>query len=89
VKELRMIYLKSLLVGIIAAMAASVIYILVVFVLPILIPFLLSRATGEVGAVAVGASFSDGPVFGIALLAFAAGFYWEFRRVSQTRRHAR
>jgi hypothetical protein len=84
-----MIYLKSLLVGSIAAMAASVIYILAVFVLPILIPFLLSRVTGNVGAGAAGASFSSGPVLGIALVAFAAGFYWEFRRVSQTRRHAR
>jgi hypothetical protein len=84
-----MIYLRSLLVGIMAAMVASVIYILAVFVLPVLMPFLLSRVTGDVGAGATGASFSSGPVLGIALVAFAAGFYWKFRRVSQTRRHAR
>lgn len=82
-----MIYVKGILVGILAALAASVLYILAVFVLPLLLPFLLSRITGNSGG--AGASFSTGPVLGIALVAFAAGFYWEFRRVSRTRRHTR
>ncbi len=80
-----MIYVKGILVGILAALAASVLYITAVFVLPLLLPFLLSRITGNGGG--AGASFSTGPVLGIALVAFAAGFYWEFRRVSRTRRH--
>ena len=79
-----MIYLKGILVGILVAVAASVLYVLAVFVLPLLLPFLLSRITGTGGV--AGASFSSGPVLGIALVGFAAGFYWEFRRASRTRR---
>jgi hypothetical protein len=86
VDEVAMIYLKGILVGVLAAMAASVFYVLAVFVVPILFPFLLSRITGNGGVAA--ASFSTGPVLGIALAAFAVGFYWEFRRASRTRRHA-
>ena len=82
-----MIYLKGILVGILVAVAASVLYVVGVFVLPLLLPFLLSRITGTAGA--AGASFSTGPVLGIALVGFAGGFYWEFRRASRTRRHTR
>jgi hypothetical protein len=78
-----MIYLKSILVGISVAVAASVLYVLAVFVLPLLLPFLLSRVTGTGGMAA--ASLSSGPVLVIALVAFAAGFYWQFRRASRTR----
>jgi hypothetical protein len=44
-----MIYLKGILVGISVAVAASVLYVLAVFVLPLLLPFLLSRITGNGG----------------------------------------
>jgi hypothetical protein len=84
---LAMIYLKGILVGISVAVAASVLFVVAVFVLPLLLPFLLSRVTGNGGMAA--ASFSSGPILGIALVAFAAGFYWEFRRASTTRRRAR
>lgn len=76
-------YLKSLLVGIVAALVASVLYVMAVFVLPILVPFLLSKITGTGGA--AGASLSDGPVLIIAVIAFAAGFYWQLRRGSAVR----
>jgi ABC-type transport system involved in cytochrome c biogenesis permease component len=82
-----MTYLKSILVGILAAAAASLLYVLAVFVLPLLLPVLISRVTRSGGAAA--ASFSTGPLLGVALAAFAVGFYWEFRRASRTRRHAR
>ena len=82
-----MIYLKCVLVGMVAALVASAIYILAVFVLPIVLPFLLSRITGGSGA--AGASFSDVEVLGIAVLAFAVGFYWQFRRSSEPRPRAR
>lgn len=82
-----MIYLKSVLAGMVAALVASVIYILAVFVFPLLLPFLLSRISVTGGAAA--ASFSDGPVLGIAVIAFAVGFSWQFRRGSQTRPRAR
>ena len=83
-----MIYLKSVLVGIAAAMTASVIYIVAMFVIPLLLPFLLARMTGSVGGGAAGAVVSEGPLVGIALAAFAAGFYWQLRRASKTRRSA-
>jgi hypothetical protein len=73
-----MIYLKGVVVGMVAALVACAVYILVLFVFPILIPFLLSRMTGAGGG--AGASFSGGPVLGIAVIAFAAGFYWQVRR---------
>ena len=82
-----LIYFKSILVGIVAALVASVIYILAVFVVPILLPFLLSRVAGTAGA--AGASFSEGPVLGIAAVAFAFGFYWQFRRGSRARPRVR
>ena len=72
-------YLKAVLVGIVAALLASVIYVIVVFALPIAFPFLLSRMLGA-GAMGGGASFSDAPVLAIAIIAFAVGFYWEVRK---------
>ena len=82
-----MIYLKSVLVGMVAALVASVIYILAVLVLPLLLPFLLSRIAGTGGAAT--AYFSEGSVLGIAIIAYAAGFYWTFRRASEARPHVR
>jgi len=71
-------YLKSVLAGITVALVATVAWLLAVFVLPLVVPFLVSRVTGSGGGSA--AYFSSGPVIGIALAAFLAGFYWEFRR---------
>jgi hypothetical protein len=73
-----MAYFKSFVAGVVAAVAASILYILAVFVLPVVLPFLLSRFTGE-GGTAAG-YFSTGPLFGIALLAFVAAFAWQLRR---------
>ena len=76
-----MIYLKGVLVGMVTALVASVIYILAVFVFPLLLPFLLSRIAGTGGTSA--GSFSEAAVLGIAVVAFAVGFYWQFRRGSK------
>jgi hypothetical protein len=78
-----MVYLKSLVVGIVAAVVASILYILTVFVFPVVLPFLLSRFTGE-GGTAAG-YFSTGPLFGIAFLAFVAAFAWQLRRSRRPR----
>lgn len=83
-----MTYLKSVLVGMIAALCASVLYVLAVFVLPLVLPFLLSRFSGA-GVGSAGASFSEASVLAVAVIAFAAGFYWQARRGSAARRHAR
>jgi len=74
-------------VGMVAALVASVIYILAVFVFPLVLPFVLSRMTGSGGMAA--ASVSSGPVLGIAVVAFIAGFYWHFRKGPESRPRAR
>ena len=78
-----MVYLKSLVAGVVAALAASILYILVVFVFPVVLPFLLARFTGEGGTTA--GYFSSGPLFGIAFLAFATAFAWQLRRARRPR----
>ena len=74
-----MIYLKSALFGIAGAIVVSVLWILAVFVLPILIPQLLSRIGGGDGVGAAGARITSGSILVAALIGFAAGFYWKFR----------
>jgi hypothetical protein len=74
-----MVYVKSALVGLLTALAACVIYILAVFVLPLLLPFLLSRFS-DAGVGAAGATFSTGPLSIVAVIAFAWGFYRNLRR---------
>jgi hypothetical protein len=74
-----MIYLKSVLVGIVAAVAASMLWTLAAFVLPILIPQLLSRLGGGDGVGAAGARITSDSILLAALIGFVAGFYWKFR----------
>ena len=80
-----MIYLKSVLVGIVAALAASVIWIAAVFVLPIAAPILMSRLLGTYGSAGAGASVSSGSVMIAGLVGFIGGFYWHSRRVTKSR----
>lgn len=80
-----MIYLKSALVGIVAAITVTVAY--PVFMLALLtvrtaISFLGTGGGGGGGAVSVGVGW---PNLGLALVVFAGGFYWEFRRASKRR----
>ena len=74
-----MIYLKSVLFGVAGAVVASVLWILAAFVLPILIPQVLSRVGGGDGAGVAGASITSNSILLAALLGFAAGFYWKFK----------
>ena len=72
-----MIYLKSILAGI-AAVIVSVILCVAGFALMM---FALSRRSGSGGIGAV--SVSIGPIVLIlAILIFAAGFWWELQRAS-------
>ena len=76
-----MIYVKSFLFGTGAAIVAAILWILAVFVLPIVVPFALSRVTGAGGIGA--ASIGSGSVLAAALVGFVAGFYWKFRKLSR------
>ena len=76
-----MIYVKSILVGIAALMVSSILFVIVLAV--ILFAPWRRPESGGIGAVSIGI----GPVSWIALwivavLIFAAGFWWEFRRAS-------
>jgi hypothetical protein len=74
-----MIYLKSVLFGVAGAIVVSVLWILAAFVLPILIPQVLSRLGGGDGAGGAGARITSNSILLAALIGFAAGFYWKFR----------
>ena len=84
-----MAYLKSALVGVAAAVAASLIWILAVFVLPIAAPFLISRVFGTDGGGAAGASVGSGSIMVVGLWGFLAGFFWHVRRVRKSQRRTR
>ena len=75
-----MIYIKSLLIGVVALFATMIVYVV------ILISVLLRLHPPPPGAeVAFDLrSMINGPSFWlIALFAFALCFYWEFRRASR------
>jgi hypothetical protein len=71
-------YVKSLLSGLVGALLASAIWVLAVFVLPLVVPVLIGRFTGS-GGVAT-ASFSSGPLVLVAMVGFVAGAWWGLRR---------
>jgi hypothetical protein len=79
-----MIYLKSILAGIAAALLVIVLFVVAVFVIPLLLQF--RTGSGGIGAVSTG--LSDPVVLAFAMLlvlAFVGGFYWEFRRASRAK----
>jgi hypothetical protein len=79
-----MIVLKSLIAGVVAAVAAAVLYVAGSVAWLIAQGLWRSRAgSGGIGAVSVG--FADVPVLAIVLAGFAAGFIWQFRRASRAR----
>jgi hypothetical protein len=83
-----MIYLKSVLVGIAAAIAAAGLWIFGVFIAPLVIPFLISRITNSAGA-GIGAAYvGSTSILVAAVVGFLAGFYWQFRRLSTRRRQS-
>jgi hypothetical protein len=76
-----MIYLKSILVGILAAIAGAMLWLLVPLIVMSAVPLLMSlnpSPDGGIGAIAV-AGDSDS-LLAAALVCFAMGVYWTFRR---------
>jgi len=74
-----MIYIKSFLFGIGGAIVASVLWILIAFVLPIFVPYLIGRIRGTGGA--SGAHLTSDSVAIAAFLGFVVGFGWEWSRL--------
>jgi hypothetical protein len=81
-----MIYIRSLTVGVVAAAFAAILWVAAAFVVPILVPMLISRVTGS-GAGGAGASVDSGSILLAALVGFAAGCWWQFRRDSRAPRY--
>jgi hypothetical protein len=77
-------FLKSTLVGFVTALAASVIWVVAMLVLPMAAPFLISRVFGSYGAVGAGAAVGSGSIMFAGLVGFIAGFYWQFRRANKS-----
>ena len=76
-----MIYVKSLLAGIIALLVASVLYFYVYYVF-LIRPTLPKLPPGE--GIGLDVRILNLPLFSLlALLSFAIGFYWEFRRAAR------
>jgi hypothetical protein len=78
---LAMIYVKSILAGIAAVLLVVVLFVVAVFVIPLLLQF----RTGSGGIGAVSGGLSTLALLAIVALAFAGGFYWEFRRASRAK----
>jgi hypothetical protein len=74
-----MIYIKSLLFGAGGAVLASVLWIIVAFVLPISMPYLVARIRGTGGM--SSAYMSSDSILVVALLGFIIGFAWEWYRL--------
>ena len=75
-----MVYLKSLLVGLAGAVVAPVLWVIGVFVIPIVFQIAVSRAAGSGGIGAV--SMSSNAILVAALVGFVIGFgaalwYWQ------------
>ena len=74
-----MIYLKSVLFGVGGAVLAAVLWIAVKFLLPIFMPYAISRLRGTGGA--SGASITSDSILIAALVGFAMAFAWEWHRL--------
>ena len=71
-------YLLAAGVGVLAAIATAILWILIRFVLPIALPFLISRTPGggSGGVGATSAVIGTGSILLAALLGFVGGSVW-------------
>jgi putative flippase GtrA len=73
---------KSVLFGLATAVVAAVVWLFVTFVLPVAVPFLVSRFSNDGGGGATAYVTSDSILLA-ALVGFASGFFWRYRRLAQ------
>jgi hypothetical protein len=76
-----MTYLKPIIVGVVAALLAPILWILAKLVLPIAAVLLDSERTGS-GA--IGLSVGSGELYLAAIAGFIVGFTWQCRRTSNS-----
>jgi hypothetical protein len=81
-----MIYLKSVLAGILAVLVLCVIVVAGLFLTVWFIPSIfMSASTGSGGIGAVSSGLPELVLLLVLALAFAGAFYWQFRRGSRPR----
>jgi hypothetical protein len=74
-------YLTAAGFGILTAIATAILWIVVRFVIPLALPFFLSRTgTTQSGSGAAGAVIESGSVLLAALLGFVGGLVWRLWR---------
>jgi hypothetical protein len=75
-------YLLAAGIGVVTGIATAILWILVRFVLPIALPFLVSRTaqTGSGGVGAAGAMIGTASILLAALLGFVGGILWTLGR---------
>ena len=78
----QMLYVKAALAGVLGAIVAAMLWVILTFVLPVAIPLLASRwrAPQGGGVGAASASISSGSILLAGLVGFAAGVYWMLKR---------
>jgi uncharacterized RDD family membrane protein YckC len=82
-----MIYFKSAMAGIVAALAGVMLWLLATLILPVFVPLLLSRVSPSQGGIGASSGFVDsGSLLVAALVCFGIGFYWTFRRGARRQR---
>ena len=77
--------LKSVIVGVAAAVVASVIWVFAILILPVFLPLFISRFSGRGGSGVSAASVGSGSILAVALVGFLIGFVWNLTRVSRLR----
>jgi hypothetical protein len=83
-----MTFLKIVLAGVAGAVVASVLWIVVAFVGPIVMAIAMARLSSA-GAAGVGFSINSRSILVAALVGLVVGSYWQFRRASKGRLQAR
>lgn len=73
-----MTYLRSFAVGIGGALVAAVLWIVVAFILPIVVPSVIGRLRGTGGS--AGAYISSNSIFIAAAIGFLVAFVWHRMR---------
>jgi hypothetical protein len=74
-------YLTAAGFGVLTAIAAAILWIVVRFVLPLAVPlFLLRVGATQSGSVGAGAVIGSGSILFAALLGFVGGLVWMLRR---------
>jgi hypothetical protein len=70
-------YLAAAGFGVLTAIAATILWIVIRFVLPVVVPFLISRiGANQSGSGGAGAVIGSGSIILAALLGFIGGFAW-------------